>query len=97
MASKQSVPTAKRGEEKKEVPVKKPKEKKESVPASKESKKLKKKEKESLDWDPTAGHSRQDEEEDAYIMMLERKLGVDKKKKGKSKYRSGFEDDGLLG
>ena len=38
-----------------------------------------------------------EEEEDAYAAMLEKKLGLDKKKKGKTKYGSGFENDGLLG
>lgn len=41
--------------------------------------------------------SRQELEEDVYISMLEKKLGIDKKKKGKGRYSAAFEDDGLLG
>ena len=41
--------------------------------------------------------SRTEEEEDAYIAMLERRLGIRRDKKGKSKYGSGFEEDGFLG
>lgn len=41
--------------------------------------------------------SRQELEEDVYISMLEKKLGIDKKKKGKGRYNAAFEDDGLLG
>ncbi|KAL5526754.1 SGD1 [Sanghuangporus sanghuang] len=40
--------------------------------------------------------SRIEEEEDAYIATLERKLGVKKDKKGKSRYASEFEEDGFL-
>ena len=41
--------------------------------------------------------SRIEEEEDAYISMLENRLGVKKAKAGKKKYGSGFEHDGLMG
>ncbi|KAL5503947.1 SGD1 [Sanghuangporus vaninii] len=44
----------------------------------------------------TKKRSRMEEEEDAYISMLERKLGIKKDKKGKSRYGSGFEEDGFL-
>ncbi|KAL5485817.1 SGD1 [Sanghuangporus weigelae] len=40
--------------------------------------------------------SRIEEEEDVYISMLERKLGIKKDKKGKGKYSSAFEEDGIL-
>lgn len=43
------------------------------------------------------GRSRREEEEDAYIAMLEKRLGASKAKDGKSKYRSELEQDGLLG
>lgn len=45
----------------------------------------------------TKKRSHREDEEDAYAAMLEKKLGLDKRKKGKSKYGSGFENDGLLG
>ncbi|THH07376.1 hypothetical protein EW145_g3425 [Phellinidium pouzarii] len=35
-------------------------------------------------------------DEDAYISMLERRLGVDKRKSGKGRYGPGFEEDRLL-
>lgn len=41
--------------------------------------------------------SRQEENEDAYISMLEKKLGIKRQKSGKSRYGAAFEDDGLLG
>lgn len=41
--------------------------------------------------------SRREEEEDAYMAMLEKNLGIRKDKKGKGRYGTGFEDDGLLG
>ena len=46
---------------------------------------------------PVYGKHALEEEEDAYISLLERKLGIKKGKKGKRKYGSGFEGDGLLG
>ncbi|KAL5525963.1 hypothetical protein ACEPAG_7301 [Sanghuangporus baumii] len=44
----------------------------------------------------TKKRPRMEEEEDAYISMLERKLGIKKDKKGKGRYGSGFEEDGFL-
>ena len=41
--------------------------------------------------------SRQEVEEDAYISMLEKRLGIDNSRKGKNRYNAAFEDDGLLG
>lgn len=41
--------------------------------------------------------TRQEVEEDVYISMLEKRLGIDKKKIGKGRYSAAFEDDGLLG
>lgn len=38
-----------------------------------------------------------EEDEDAYISVLEKRLGVKHPKSGRSKYKSGFEQDGLLG
>lgn len=50
-----------------------------------------------IDWVMKGKKSKREEDEDAYTSMLERQLGVNKKKKGKSRYGAGFEDDGLLG
>ncbi len=41
--------------------------------------------------------SRREEDEDAYINMLELKLGINKSRNGESRYGSAFKDDGLLG
>ena len=41
--------------------------------------------------------SRQEAEEDAYISMLEKRLVIDRSRKGKNRYNAAFEDDGLLG
>ncbi|KAI5122764.1 hypothetical protein M0805_009846 [Coniferiporia weirii] len=39
---------------------------------------------------------RRETEEDAYISLLEKRLGIDKRKNAKSRYGAGFEGDGLL-
>ncbi|KAH8117828.1 hypothetical protein DFH11DRAFT_1570916 [Phellopilus nigrolimitatus] len=40
--------------------------------------------------------SRKEEEEDAYMSILEKRLGVNKRKSGRNRYGDGFEGDGLL-
>lgn len=44
-----------------------------------------------------SARSVKDKEEDAYIALLEKKLGVDKRRTGKTRYGAAFENDGLLG
>lgn len=46
---------------------------------------------------PSKQRSLREEAENAYAALLERKLGLDKRKKGKNKYGAEFESDGLLG
>ncbi|EJD06611.1 uncharacterized protein FOMMEDRAFT_165363 [Fomitiporia mediterranea MF3/22] len=63
---------------------------------SKHSKAIVPKKPKDTDWSVERKRSRRDEEEDAYLEMLEKQLGIKKDKKGKSRYGGGFEDDGLL-
>lgn len=46
---------------------------------------------------PTSSRSRHDKDEDAYIALLEKKLGISNQGKMKRRYGAAFEEDGLMG